>query len=592
MYFRGMVLVILIAAIFKVNAISNQLDALNSLVYQNPTKALIQLHTFELEAKKNPLPKKLQLRLALLKCETFLQQGKNLEAINLALKFEPIAEASITEATPYFMACRADAYASFANLSTALPLIDTAISQAKHFRQTQALANLLRLRGQLDTENGNYLSAIEDLRLALDVYDDIHTQTNNWLWPPKAYLYTAMGNLLYASGDLNQALAYGYKALEQPESIDKIRHILLLTMARMTLDNNEINKSDTFIQQAKSLLSAQSSAVQKAYSYGIMASIEIDKKNYSLAKSMLNSALTTLKNNNQQIPLMQMQRLMALVLFAEGQDKAAINLINQAITTGELYQQYSYLELFYDLLSQYYARKNQYNIAYDYLKLSFDAARKADNRISNIRFSQFKARLDQKNLKEISLFPQVAKSTSQEFQLIHWLIILLLSGMLVLGLLFILGKNSKKNHLDELITTNTNATTNYDQSIEISMQNAKKNGYPVNLLIIDTGKINPKHLEKIKMQIKRKLRKQDDIFHYSNSSVLILLPFTPPHGAKKVMRQLEISLQPWLAENKIKMGFASMKQFDTPKSLIKRAIANQVCHYKANELKLSELSAR
>lgn len=588
---HGMVLALLcMVTSFSVKAISTQMDEINTLLYQDPLLAKVQLHALEQHSQQFSISQEQALRLQLLKCETYLQLKKNKQAIELVANIQKNFIKFTPELSPYFLSCSANAEAHNGNLKTAFILLDEAISQAQMYQQPQALSQLLLLRGQLDSKNENYLSAIEDFRLALDVYDNIHNQNNHWLWTPKAYIYAAMGSLLQQTGDLEQALFYMNKALKQPETIKKIRHIILLNMAKITLDNNQINNSNKLIKEAKALLPSQSSPLEMAHSYSIIAAIEIDKKNYAKAKPLIATSLAIFKKHNKPLAQMQILRLQAMVLFADKQDKAALTVINQGIELGKSLKQFNYLQMFYDMVSQYYAKKSQHALAYDYLKLSFDAAHKANSQINLIRFSQFQTRLSRQISKDI--LKPMTQNRSTSLQPSNWLIIAMIISMVILGfLLWYLARSNKQQAMQYQPPQPHHDLQPYFQAIETTMRNAKKNGHPFNLLIIDPGKLNQDDIQKIETQIKRKLREQDTIFHYSDTSMLILLPYTSPSGAKKVMRQLEMSLQPWLSQTKIKMGFASMKYFDTAKSLIKRAIANQICHYKANELKLAPISA-
>ena len=568
------------------------MDKVNLLLYQDPFLAKEQILVLEKQLNSLQASEQEILRLQLLKCETYLQLGENKAAIDLATQAEKKVQLTYVESLPYFIGCRADAHASIGNLTTALPLLDSAINLAKLHNQPQALSNLLRLRGQLDTENENYLSAIEDLRLALDIYDEINQQKHHWSWPPKAYLYAAMGNLLYASGDLQQALNYAYKGLQRFETQKKIRHVLLLNTARMALDNDQLKLSNQLLKEAKELLPSQSSPLEKAYSFGIMASIEIDKKNYDIAETMIKSSLITFKKQNKQVSIMQMQRLQALILFAQGKNNAALNLIHQAINAGKHLKQYSYLEIFYRIVSNYYAENKQHDLAYQYLQLSFEASQKANHRISNIRFIQFKARLSRQVSEDVAKIKPNKLQQLINLKASSLIIVSLLTGVIVIFILLwflVKSTNKPKRCINNTIKLPLNS---YEEAIESTMMHAKKNDQPFNLLIIDTGKINRKNIERIEVYIKKKLRKQDAIFYYSPESLLILLPFTTDDGTQRVVRQLEISLQPWLTHTEIKIGAASMKHFDTAKSLIKRAIANQVCHQKASEIKLMPHSAR
>lgn len=586
MNFHGVVLgfVFLINSL-AASAITNRLDKLNLLLYQNPSLAMTKINDLKNLYREYSYANPYKLRLELLECETLLQLGDNYHAIELANLGEKLAEQYHPEAKPYFIGCKADAYASMGNLKVALPLLDFAIDLANYYQQSQGLSNLLRLRGQLDTENENYLSAIEDLRLALDIYEEIKAKPNIWFMPPLAYLYAAMGNLLYASGDVEQGIQYAYKGLNQPESIKKIRHILLLNAARMTLDNNQKVVSNRLLDEAKSLLSSLSSPLSKAYSSGVIASIEIENGHYDNAEHLLATAHDTFKKQNKHVALMQVNRLRAKLMFSKGYDEEALIIIKDAINMGKAMEQYGLLELFYQMISHYYLKKLDHNTAYYYLSLSLDASRKANKHINNIRFVQFKARLSQHLTKKAAIaeVPQNNSFSTLAFNSFSLLIGLLFC--IISSIIFIFFKSKKVNKKVWLICPQKQFNQSKCQQLDLLMKSAKNGGHPFNLLIIDTQQIADEEQAIIEDLIRLELREQDIIFHYTKNNILILLPFTSASGAKNVIKQLENKLQIW--QHRFKIGSANMQYFDTPKSLIKRAIANQVCYYKELEFKVN-----
>lgn len=172
-----------------------QLDELTQLVYQYPAEAFCQISTLEKQQTPENSTDIDRLRLSILKCRNLVQQGENEAAINLTQLGEAKAkQLKLDQARAYFLICQADAYLNYDKIQNSLPLLDSAITLAGRYQQPQALVDALRLRGQLDTDADNLSSSIEDLRLAIDIYPELDTQPQNWVWPPQAYVYAAMGN--------------------------------------------------------------------------------------------------------------------------------------------------------------------------------------------------------------------------------------------------------------------------------------------------------------------------------------------------------------------------------------------------------------
>ncbi|PTA48977.1 hypothetical protein C9I43_18185 [Shewanella morhuae] len=562
----------------------DQLDELTELVYQYPSKAFSQLALLEKTFAASHINSDInQLRLSVLKCQNLLQLGENEAAINVAQLGDARAkQLKLDQARPYFLICQADANLNNNNIQNALPLLDSAITLARRYQQPQALVDALRLRGQLDTDTDNFSSAIEDLRLAIDIYPDIHTQTQNWVWPPQAYIYAAMGNLLYATHDFPQAMYYTNLGIQSSDAKGKVLHIILRNAARIALDNQEFDYSDQLEMQAKILLPELGSPLELAYSYAILASIALDKGRIDTAEEYIAIAINTFKKQNQKVAIMRSNRLLAQIRFAQHQDAEALVLMHQAIEQGESLNQYSDLKGFYGIISDYYLEQDDFKQAYAFLLKRYRATELANQEMNNARILQFKARLNQQDMGPTSN-DNTPESTSilQEFN-VDWLYsTLFLIAILLLGgmIWYLIDKqNNRASHADGDEPVETLV-----QQILSVLNNAKQGNYPLSLLIFNASQIRQVDLPSLQDELQHRLREQDKLIRYSMDEIVIVLPHTSTEGAQKVITQLVACIQPWQGSSKINIGVAAMQQFDTLESLIKRASINQLSKIKSGE---------
>ena len=584
MDFRVMVLSLFLWLFpFGASAI-DQLDELTELVYQYPSQAFSQLALLEKTFAANHINSDInQLRLSVLKCQNLLQLGENEAAINVAQLGDARAkQLKLDQARPYFLICQADANLNNNNIQNALPLLDSAITLARRYQQPQALVDALRLRGQLDTDTDNFSSAIEDLRLAIDIYPDIHTQTQNWIWPPQAYIYAAMGNLLYATHDFPQAMYYTNLGIQSSDAKGKVLHIILRNAARIALDNQEFDYSDQLEIQAKILLPELESPLELAYSYAILASIALDKGRIENAEEYIAIAINTFQKQNQKVAIMRSNRLLAQIRFAQHQDDEALILMNQAIEQGESLNQYSDLKGFYGIMSDYYLEQDDFKQAYAFLLKRYRATELANQEMNNARILQFKARLNQQNI-GLTGNDHAPESDSilQELN-VDWVYsTLFLIAMLLLGgmIWYLIDKQNKRApHIegDEPVETLV-------QQILSVLNNAKQGNYPLSLLIFNASQIRQVDLPSLQDELQHRLREQDKLIRYSMDEIVIVLPHTSTEGAQKVMTQLVACIQPWQGSSKVNIGVAAMQQFDTLESLIKRASINQLSKIKSGE---------
>lgn len=562
---------------------NDQLDKLTQQVYQYPTKALAQITELEKQQQTDNTSNIDKLRLSILKCQNLLQLGENEAAINLAQMGEAHAkQLKLDQARPYFLNCQADAYLNYDNIKDALPILDSAITLARRYQQPQALIDALRLRGQLDTNTENFSSAIEDLRIAIDIYPDIHTQTQNWVWPPEGYVYAAMGNLLYATEDLPQAMYYTRLALKSADAQGKVRHVLLSNAARIALDNGEREYSDQLEKQAKTLLPEIGSPLELAYSYAILASISLDKGKIDTAEEYISIAMNTFKQQKQQVAMMLSTRLLAQVRFAQHRDEAALTLMHSAIEQGETLKQYTDLKWFYGILSDYYHTQDNYKLAYEFLQKRFDAAELANESINNMRILQFKARLNQQGLQQLSADDPQSNPTLLDELNVDWAFsTLFLVSMTLLGgaIWYFIDKQNK--HAPSPDTKSKRLAP--IQQLELTLHSAKQGAYPLTLLLFNASQIRQVDLPTLIDKLQDKLREQDILLRYSMDEIVIVLPYTSARGAQRVVNQLTPTIQTSQGSSKVNIGIAVMQQFDTLDSLVKRANINQLSKLKVTD---------
>ncbi|VEE61722.1 Predicted ATPase [Shewanella putrefaciens] len=560
------------------------LDALTEQVYQYPTKAFAQITALEKLQGTDKYNDINRLRLSMLKCQSLLQLGENEAAINLAQLGEASAkQLKLDQARPYFLNCQADANLNYDNIQEALPLLDSAISLARRYQQPQALIDALRLRGQLDTNTDNFSSAIEDLRIAIDIYPDINSQTQNWVWPPQAYVYAAMGNLLYATNDLPQAMYYTKLALKSEDAKGKVRHVLLRNAARIALDNGERDYSDQLEKQAKTLLPEIGSPLELAYSYAILASLALDKGKIDTAEEYISIAMNTFKQQNQRVAMMRSTRLLAQVRFAQHRDDAALTLMDSAIEQAEALRQYSDLKWFYGILSDYYQTHGNYKLAYEFVQKRFDAAEQANESMNNTRILQFKARLNQQGLQQLNDDEQQHHNVSLLSELnVDWAystLFLVAMGLLGGAIWYFIDKQNNRAPASDTASPDLPPL----EQLELTLHSAKQGAYPLSLLLFNASQIRQVDLPPLLEKLQDKLREQDTLLRYSIDDIVIVLPYTSAVGAQKVVSQITPTIQMWQGTHKVNIGIAVMQQFDTLDSLVKRASINQLGKLKVSD---------
>ncbi|WP_394148238.1 tetratricopeptide repeat protein [Shewanella atlantica] len=558
---------------------SEQLDAIGTLLYQYPSKALTEINNLEAITSPVRLSEAQKLRLALFRCETFLQLGENEAAINLSRVSEAKAKIlKLDQARPYFLNCMAGAFTNYGDFRQALPILDSSILLSRELKQPQSLINGLRLRGAIDTQVDSYSSAYEDLRLAIDIYPDAVNQKPDWALPPLAHIQLSLSQLLAKKGENKRAYEVIERAANTQELKGKVRVMVTTQMARMA-QLNQYSSSDALIQQAKSLLPELGTALELAISYTELARLEYSRANYISAVQLLEISLNTFKKQKKTIEELRAQRLLAEVYLASGNSSKALVLINKSISTGLRTSHYGELILSYQLLSDYYAEIGEYKLAHQYQLKRFEAAESSFNFIKDTRLLQLNARVSrqQQLFKTELLQGNSSINVGLGFKSGYIAIVLTLLFGFILGVITV---RYRKRTVEAPIAIEPH---NNAHKVERLISSSKSGGYPLSLIAIQTTHIYPADLPLLVSRIEGLLRDQDLVINREDGELLLLLPHTKETGTLRVIGQLKEIMLPLLHGHRTRIGYARMQQHDSLNSLKKRANIQQLRQTKIEE---------
>ncbi|GIU46528.1 hypothetical protein TUM4438_22520 [Shewanella sairae] len=554
----------------------DQFEQLNTAVFQYPSNTLDEIHQIEQNIETHANPRVLQLRLNALKCESYLQLGENTAAINLARLNEAKAkQLELDEARPYFLNCMARAYVNFGKYQQALPLIHSAINMSRRLEQPQALINSLWLRSQLDANVLHGNTAIEDLRLALDLYPQVQQQKRQWLLTPLPYLNTAMAKLLANEGEAKAAKEYLNKALDDKFAEGKISLNLLIQAANLAQMTNQLTLRDEYIQGARSLLAELGSPFELAVAYKRIAYIDFSGGKYSSAEQLLHLSLNTFRKQSNATETISALRLLGRVNLAQGQQAQGLKQINESIDIAKQKESYTDLKLSYAVLADYFALQQDFALAYDYQLKRYQAAENDTSFIQNIWLSHLKSDLSRQ--KQISNKQQTNHAAVTPGQLLPsslFPIAFIVSSLIIFIGWYNRQSSKKATAQKDQLPIKPNATGK--QKLEDMLAVSKHANYPLTLLVLDPSEILSTDLPIMIEQLKGKLREQDLLFLQSEQQLLIMLAHTTEAGAANVIEQLTSIVAVWQNHNKVNIGLATMQQFDNLQSMIKRANVSQL----------------
>jgi tetratricopeptide (TPR) repeat protein len=550
-------------------SVSEHLDRINLLNYQFTNQAQEQLMQIQQAAKHDVLTTAELLRLELLECYNLLEQGEQEAAINRAKMGAVNAKKQkFDQLTPYFILCEADALNYFGEVKLALPLIDTAIDLAHKYHQVQALVNGLYLRSMIDIQMENYNSALEDLRVALDIYQEAEAQSPAWQLIPKAFVLASMGGLFVSTHDLSQAMFFTDKARADKGVAGKIELLVFFNSALIALFNKDDHLADVYITHGKTLISELSHPVDLASSYSYLAAIDLARGRLDSAEEQITISLAIYTRHKQFIFLARSKRILAQIRFKQGRDEEALALMSQSITLAKNQGQDIDLQEFYAILSQHYADKLDYKSAYDYQLQRFELGKIIASKVNQARFLQFKARLNEHSELTHKASKNPVNQTYLTLQQTYGLIAVGLS-LLFASLLFFIKKEPKLNSL-------TKPVEQQGGEIDTQLLSAKRGGYPLSLLLLNISDVRLVDLGDLQIHLLQTLREQDKLYRHSIDEMIILLPHTSLLGAQRVAKQLSVSIKDWQEASNITIGVASLQQLENLEQLVKKAQLDQL----------------
>ncbi|QFU20714.1 histidine kinase [Shewanella eurypsychrophilus] len=550
--------------------VQDKLDSINDLLYQYPTQALNKINALDSITSPIALTEAAKLRLSLLRCEAFLQLGENEAAINIARISEAKAKTlKLDQARPYFLNCMAGAFNNYGDFRQALPLLDASIMLSREQKQPQSLVNGLRLRGIIDTHIDSYSSAFEDLGLASDIYLDIQSQERNWALPPQISIKIALSQLLEKNGKHQQAYELIDSAIASEDLQGKVLLAAYIQVAKLAQFNQAL-PSEQLIKQAKNLLPELETAFELALSYTQIAQLERNRGDNTRALQLLEISLNTFIKKKSTIERLRAQRLLAQVLFDTGNESKAIVLINQAIETALQTAKFYELVLCYQVLSDYYVEKSNFELGYQYQVKKFTAAENGYNFIKDTRLLQLNARLSRLQISSLAndrlRLTQVGQSQFQG----EYLLFALLTLVLMITFKF-KRKSTKQEHKQASVLT-----ISPEQKIDRLISHSKLISSPLSLILIDPIHIFHADLPLLQSRLQHLLREQDIVTHSVDEEIVILLLHTQEAGSLRIIKLIEVVMEPLLHGYRPNIGYAKLQQQDNLGSLIKRAKVKQL----------------
>ncbi|MGI2179678.1 hypothetical protein [Shewanella frigidimarina] len=550
-----------------------QLDVISNINTQRSADAKTLIDSLEQQHAKQPLANIDALRLTLLHCFNLLEFGEFNQAIVLAKQGESNArQFKYDTARPYFIQCQAIAHQSLGNTLQEQQLTEEALRLAKRYSETQAIVNSLYARSRQNTSLENYNSAIEDLRFALDIYGEAQNQFQHWYLLPISYIQSEISNVFFSMGEYEEALHFSELAYKDISFFGKIKSTVTLNLALINIALNDKAKVLYFLNKAENVSANIDSERDSANQYALLAIIHLYVGDYNIAEKLALSSIELFTKYQEPIYVMRIKRTLAKVYFAQNKDNQALSLLNEIIEQATELEQFSDLEEFNQIISQYYAEQNQFESAYQFQVQRFDAAKQAAAKLNNAHFMQYKARITAQS--EASTPPEKPVSNINQNLTITALIILLLSVGLVL---FLARKPQRLN------SVNAQEEEDQQQRIDNMLDNAKQGHYQLSMLLININHNNIADIPFIIPRLKNTLREQDQLFRHNTNELIIILPHASSVGAARVITQIEQVLGEWKPELKVNIGMASLQQLDTFEVFVKKAVINQLNKIKSQE---------
>jgi len=553
-----------------------QLEQLNTLVFQYPSKALSKINTLENHFTGSPSSDDVLMRLSALKCESYIQLGEHAAAINLArLSDAKAKKLKLQAARPYFLNCMAQAYTNFGNYQQALPLLYASIALSRQLKQPQALISGLWLRSKLNANVKHHDAAIEDLRLALDMFSEIRQQKQMWTWPPKGYLHSAIAKQLSLIGEQSEAKKHLTKALDDKRTQGKVLLFIALEKAAFAQHNQRPALQDKYTQIARSKLAELGTPSELALAYKTIATIDFNSGKYSSAEQLVNLSLRTFEKETDVIGTISALKLNAQIKLKQYREAAGLTLMAKAITLAQERSRYSDLKDSYAILSAYFAKQDKFVLAYQYQQQQLAALEKETDSIKDIWLSQLKSGLsreEQVAMPVHSLIATTAPSSLLPKSLIP------IAIMIISVALFIIWYQRKvpQQKQAQQVALPLTSKSDKEKGLEELLNTSKQAGYPLSLLVFNSSQINKADMPIVLEQLNVKLREQDVLLKRPENQLLIMLPHTSEKGALNVINQLTGTIEMWQEGIKVNIGLACMRQFDDLESMIKRANVNQL----------------
>ncbi len=329
------------------------------------------------------------------------------------------------------------------NYIDAQKIFQNIIERTKKLKNNPYCAYAQHYMGLIYTKHGNYDKAIDDCKVALEIYSSINNKES------LALVLKDIGNIYFYWNNKESALNFYTKALKTNEEINNKSEIAACynNIGRLYTELNNYNTAIDYLNKSLEIKLQIHDIKSYASTYINIGNIYEKKGDFKIALKYYTKALDIYKESKNKSGASNVYRYLANINSKLENFDQSITYFNKSIDIAKKNNLTNLLMLEYRDLSNYYANINSYLDAYKYNKLYFSIKDSLFNNSTNKQIAKFHEEFNSV-LKEKEIALQEQKIIRQKYQLI---IFSILSFFAFLFLFFLLKQNKNiRNKRDKI----------------------------------------------------------------------------------------------------------------------------------------------
>ena len=317
------------------------------------------------------------------------------------------------------------------------------IERTKKLKNNPYCAYAQHYMGLIYTKHGNYDKAIDDCKVALEIYSSINNKES------LALVLKDIGNIYFYWNNKESALNFYTKALKTNEEINNKSEIAACynNIGRLYTELNNYNTAIDYLNRSLEIKLQLHDTKSYASTYINIGNLYEKKGDFRIAIEYYTKALDIYIESKNKSGASNVYRYLANINSKLENFDQSITYFNKSIDIAKKNNLTNLLMLEYRDLSNYYANINSYLDAYKYNKLYSSIKDSLFNSSTNKQIAKFHEEFNSV-LKEKEIVLQEKKILRQKFQLT---IFLILSSSAFLFLFFLLKQNKNiRNKRDKI----------------------------------------------------------------------------------------------------------------------------------------------